>query len=328
MGDGEWCGKHKTTQIRFVGLALNPSKDTIEVETNTNTNPNPNTGRITSRSRQEDQVSFAAIVHRLWRLRLARRAGPLLWFRDESNNPSDFFSADPVTEIPIRDFVSFADGPKGYIMDIKSAASLIDHASANGEVPLNPFNRAPLPPHFLRRVARHGAATTHTWAPLKPLSEAQTHSLAVTDIFRAIEDLGYYTDPQWFMDMSRQDLQRFYVELADLWYHRVGLTTADRGRIAPLGNPFGVSVVAALVMQQRALRPQILNTMRQLVSTASSRADKQLGVTYVLGSLAIVSAGAAVAYPWLVEMFSPGVTMISGTGQGHVIVAHPSVLTY
>jgi hypothetical protein len=46
---------------------------------------------------------------------------------------------------------------------------------------------------------------------------------------------------------------------------------------------------------------------------------------YVLGALSIVSDGAGAAFPWLVEMFSPGVTRIVS---GKIVVAHPSVLGY
>ena len=266
-------------------------------------------------------------IFRAWRRWLARRAGPLLWERAEANNPFDFFSADPVTEIPLRSIVSFVDSKgKGYIMDIASAVSLLDHATSAGETPMNPFNREALPATFLRRVSLHGKAVKPQEA-LKPQTEEQRLSLAVTDVFRAIEDLGYYTDPVWFMDLSRVSLQRLYIELADIWYHRAGLSPTDRGRIVPApGRPFPLSPAAVLVMPMRALRPLLLDTCRLLVSAAPVRADKQTGVMYVLGGLCILSTGAGTAYPWLVEMFAPGrVTQAVG---GTVQVLHPSVLGY
>jgi hypothetical protein len=127
------------------------------------------------------------------------------------------------------------------------------------------------------------------------------------------------------MDLSRQELQRFYMELADIWFHRASLSPQDRQRIVPGRNPFSVPVSTSLIMQQKALRPLILATCLAIVSAAPVRSDKQLGVMYVLGSLSIVSAGAGVAYPWLVEMFSPGVTRIVGS---ELVVLHPSVLAY
>jgi hypothetical protein len=309
----EWCGKHKTTQKRFT------AGDVIEHSV-------PSPPRREAFVCPESIARAGPMILRAWRHWLARRAGPLLWYRAEANNPFDFFSADPVGEIPLRDFVSFVDGKgKGYVMDIKSAVSLLEHATSAAETPMNPFNREPLPASFLRRVGRHGSAKGHEM--LKPQTEEQRLSLAVTDVFRVIEDLGYYTDPTWFTDLSRVGLQRLYLELADIWYHRAALTAADRDRIVPApSRPFPLSPQAVLLMQQKALRPLLLDTCRLLVSAAPARADKQTGVMYVLGGISILSVGAGTAYPWLVEMFAPGrVTQAAGN---QVVVLHPSVLGY
>lgn len=268
-------------------------------------------------------AAAATKIRAAWDRWIARRAGPLLHFRAESNNPYDFFSSDPVEEIPLCDFISYVDGGKGYIMDVKSVASLLDHAQKSGETPTNPFNRAPLPALFLRRLARHGK--TKLWEGLKPATEEQALNLRATDVFRAIEDLGYYTTPDWFMGLSRLQLQQLYIELADIWNHRAGLSNADRARICPTGNPFAVPVMTALVMQQRALRPLLLDTCKALVATASARADRQLGVMYVLGSMSLTTDAAATAYPWLVDMFSPGAARILG---GRLQVVHAAVLSY
>ena len=149
--------------------------------------------------------------------------------------------------------------------------------------------------------------------------------MAVTDMFRIIEDLGYYTDPSWFMDLSRVQLQRFYIELADIWFHRAALSAQDRQRIGGAMRPFTVPVNTSLIMQQKALRPLLLATCKALVSGAVTRADRQLGVMFVLGSLSLIAPGAASAYPWLVEQFSPGVSQIVGN---ELLILHQSVLGY
>ncbi len=261
-------------------------------------------------------------ILRTWRQWIARRAGPLLWFREESNNPTDFYSGDSVTDIPIHSFVSFVDGGKGYVMDITSAQSLVAHSS--GGPVLNPFNRNPLPALFMKRLRIHTGKDVGTalWTGV-----AAPTTLTVTDLFRAIEDLGYYTDPSWVEDMNRTGLVRTYIELADIWFHRATLRTADRQRIVPGSvRPFSVPVIGAGTMDVATLRPLLMETCRLLVSTAVDRADRQLGVMYVLGALCMVCDGAASAYPWLVEMFSPGVTRL--TADGRVGVLHPAVLQY
>lgn len=319
--DSEWCGKHKSTQVRFAAAAV--IEHVIESPRGT--------AKIESPATPEQKKTAATKIFKRWRLWLAHRAGPLLWYRDESNNPSDFFSGDAVTDIPLREVVSFVSAGKGYIMDIKSASSLIEHATAAKETPLNPFNRTVLPALLLHRITLHQSCKKGkkekiaTWAPIEAMSETQKLALAVTDVFSGIESLGYYTDPSWFIDLTRQELQRLYIEIADIWGHRASLTPQDKHRICPAGSPLGMPVTTAIIMNQKALRYHVLNTCRALTAGSPAHSDRQLGVMYVLGALSIVSAGAAVAYPWLVEMFSPGVTRIVGS---ELIILHPSVLAY
>jgi hypothetical protein len=336
----EWCGVHgkQTHPVRFIAAAAAAAAaDTIEHTTTTGPASPPKKEPVAIRKDKisgpaptdAQKLTLVSLVRPVWNRWLARRAGPLLHFRSESNNPCDFFSADPVEEIPLRDFVSFVDGGKGYCMDIKSAVSLLEHAVKSGDVALNPFNRSPLPTIFTSRISRHGK-TAH-WDSLAVAAKGSSSTtasdnLSVTDTFRVMEDLGYYTDPDWFTELSRLQLQRMYLELTDIWYHRAGLSSADRNRIVPLpANPFSVPVATVMVMQQRALCPLILQTCRLLVSSAAARGDRQTGVMYVLGVLAMVSAGASDAYPWLVEMLSPGVSRIVGNT---IQLLHPGVLAY
>ena len=330
----EWCGKHdkQSGRIRYAALPVGGGAGASPVEGSVIEHAMTPPKRVVKEkalakaSTPVDRDTAAAAVakiHHTWNRWISRRAGPLLHFREESNNPYDFFSSDPVEEIPLHDFISYVDGGKGYIMDVKSVTSLIDHAEKSGETATNPFNRAPLPAHFLRRLALHGK--TPLWEGLKPATEEQALALRTTDVFRAIEDLGYYTTPDWFVALSRVQLQQLYIELADIWFHRAGLSNADRVRICPGVNPFPLPVSTTLIMQQKALRPLLLDTCKALVTTAAARADKQLGVMYVLGSLSLTTGAAATAYPWLVDMFSPGAARILG---GQLQVVHASVLTY
>uniref|UniRef100_A0A6C0DAV2 Uncharacterized protein n=1 Tax=viral metagenome TaxID=1070528 RepID=A0A6C0DAV2_9ZZZZ len=329
----EWCGRHKTTQVRYLDntgdsisapLAETKPKPKPETKpkTNTDTKPKP----------EATDKEKAAAAHRIcsvWRRHLAQRTGPLLRHRDMANNPFDFFSSDPVAEIPLQDFTSFVDADgKGYIMDVKSVISLLSHAESNKEVPLNPFNRASLPPLFLQRIKkRQQHKKVAGWAVIQPHTEEQRLSLAVTDVFRMMEDQGYYTDPSWFIDLGRLDLQRLYLEIADIWMHRASLSTNDKNRIVPPpGKVIKMATRAVVLMPLKGLRPLLLETCKTLVSSATESSDRRLGVMYVLGALSCISQGAAEAYPWLVEMFAPGCVSRVTAGQLHVI--HPSVLAY
>ena len=305
----EWCGLHAKAGLRFVAPAV-PTATATATPT---------------------CVAAVLRIRRAWNNWIARRAGPLLRFREESNNPYDFYSSDPVDEIPVRYFISYVDSDrKGYCMDSRSVASLFEHSAKSGAgAPTNPFNRAAFPAHFLRRMSRHGH--TATQETLKALTPAQAFTLEVTDTFRHFEDLGYYTDPAWFMSLNRTQLQQLYMELADIWFHRAMLSSADRTRIVPTERALPVPVSTVLIMTHKALQNTTIKACRLLVSSAVARSDRQLGVMYVLGSLALVSQSAAFAYPWLVEMFSPGVTRLVVnplSGEQSIQVSHAMVLGY
>jgi hypothetical protein len=309
-----WCGHHAKQAKPIVFVA--PREVTVTVPISRETT-------VQRGAKEDSKIISSRLILGAWRRWLARRAGPLLWFREESNNPADFYSGDPVTDMPIQDFVSFVDGGKGYVMDIKSAQSLVAHAGTSPA--LNPFNRNPLPALFHKRMRLHKGK--EVWTGLHGTTVAQTIGLATTDLFRTIEDLGYYTDPSWIEDLNRISLIRVYIELADIWYHRATLRSSDRSRIVPGSvRPFRVPIIEAGRQGEAALRPLVIETCHMLVSKASDRADRQLGVMYVMGALSIVSEGAAIAYPWIVEMFSPGVTRV--TADGRVGVVHPMILQY
>lgn len=311
-----WCGHHakQTKPVVFVAQGPPVSAQGPPVSAA----PTPDRREV-----PDPKPAAARQILGAWRRWLARRAGPLLWFREESNNPADFYSGDPVLDLPIQDFVSFVDGGKGYVMDIKSAQSLVAHAGSSPA--LNPFNRAILPPQFHRRLRFH--QKKEIWTGLQGTTTSQSIGLATTDLFRIIEDLGYYTDPAWIEDLNGTGLLRVYIELADIWYHRATLRPTDRNRIVPgSARPFRMPILEAGRQGEAILRPLVIETCQMLVSKANDRADRQLGIMYVMGALSVVSAGAAIAYPWIVEMFSPGVTRI--TADGRVGVVHPMILQY
>ena len=89
-------------------------------------------------------------------------------------------------------------------------------------------------------------------------------------------------------------------------------------------------VRTALIMRPRALRPLLISTCNMLVSAAATKGDRQLGGMYVLGALAMISSECASAFPWLAEMFMPGVTCLVVGLDGHtqLVVTHVSVLAY
>jgi hypothetical protein len=128
----------------------------------------------------------------------------------------------------------------------------------------------------------------------------------IQELFMEIDQLGNYTNVEWFTNLSIQEILLFYNQLHDLWRFRGRLSFQFKNRICPLGDPF----VASPLPRQRQplfdsqieqLHGYCLNIMESLVFTASDVEDRRLGTLYVLIALTYVSIPARTALPWLYE---------------------------
>jgi len=282
--------------LRFVSAAETPKTEPPKTEP-PETEP-PKTEEAEEETEETSRqliLKACTCIQRRWLRFLAKRCGPLLKLRDKSMNSVDFYTEDAIHEIPLQFFVSFVDASRGYSMDIRSAMSLITYAERVKEPALNPFTRAPLTPVFLRRITLVKKVPKFITAPT-------SFSVKITDVFCAISDLGYYTNPAWFSDLNANSLKRLYAALVEIWVHRARLSQRDRARICS-ANPFKYNFRAIDAMNMHDLQRVVLDVCELFVTSAVERSDRQLGAIYVLGCLAMVSRGAALANPGLLDQF-------------------------
>ena len=257
------------------------------------------------------------LIQKWWRwkgrLSIMKRQGPARWYREISTNTSDFFSMEDIVGISGEYLFSFADTDKiVYSFDIRSFASLMEK---NTEGPLlNPYNRQPISDTvktkatiFIRWCRKKGIDTR--WAPILPATPDQRFQMKVTDIFQKIDELNYYTNPSWFINLTVDNLRCFYIELYDIWSHRAELSTEMRNTIIPSpARPFRYSVREVIVQRSLDnLRKINLDMIRMFISAAVERSDRILGAMYVITALTLVSKECAETYPWLHESAVPGI---------------------
>ena len=124
-----------------------------------------------------------------------------------------------------------------------------------------------------------------------------------------IDELNYYTNPSWFINLNVDELRCFYVELYDVWHHRAELTPEMRNIIIPApARPFKYPVREVVAQRsQELLRKLNLDTIRMFVSAAADRSDRTLGAMYTVTALTLVCRECAETYPWLYESAAPGI---------------------
>jgi hypothetical protein len=182
------------------------------------------------------------------------------------------------------------------------------------EAPENPYTRAPFSKenlekakHFIRWSRLKGVDTR--WAPIIPESPDQRFKLKVTDLFQKIDELNYYTNPDWFVKLSVDNLRCFYVELFDIWFHRAELSPEMKKIIIPPpAHPFKYPVREIVAVKSLdSLRKINLDIIRMFISAAVDKSDRTLGAMYVVTALTLVNKECKETYPWLYESATPGI---------------------
>lgn len=142
------------------------------------------------------------------------------------------------------------------------------------------------------------------------VEKIKTVSQYCVDLFQSIDRLGYYTDINWFMELSGGKLIQLLRELIDIVDYRANLSIEMKNRL--LGgrsfyrNSYGeVRILVADrylgIDKEAPLQYYVLDCMEELLSMPEDKDDKSLVAMYILAALTIVSHDAAVSMPWLLD---------------------------
>jgi hypothetical protein len=260
--------------------------------------------------------NIAVKVQRVFRGHLVRHCmrcrGPALNNRALCTNTYDFFSMEPMSEIKDTQFFSYKDAD-GFIygFDILSLHNLISNSSS-GETK-NPFNMKSIHPMIIGdfKTLLNISKVIELDICLeiddntKELSNKKQVELQALSLFQNIDALGNYSNPEWFLNLNRNQMVKFLRELIDIWCYRAPLTMETKRAICPpLGNPFHrmpTYNVLHTLENIDDVRKHILHIMEKMVNTGVDKDSKCLGAYYVLGALTLVSNDAATSLPWLYQ---------------------------
>lgn len=237
-----------------------------------------------------------------------RRRGPAYFARSLCVNDADFFSTDPVTDISGVMFFSYKDEKDHvYGFDVRSIAMLIDK-SDDPESVENPFNRGLIPVPVIHKVHKLVRQLTRAklptkWEQLKPDTPVQQFRMKVVDLFLMIDQLNYYSSPNWFLTMNETAHKTFYRELHGIWNVRANLSSEQKRQIVPNYTQvlFRYPPWSVIPMSLEKLQSVNLSVIRTLITSAQDKNDRILGAMYVISALTLVSPEAREAYSWLYE---------------------------
>ena len=241
--------------------------------------------------------------------------GPAFIHRKMCTNVTDFYTLDNLSDIHIRNFISFTDKDNfTYGFKISSLYDLFMTSNGTMNV-LNPYNRNPFPKVMFHRMKRLYYLGQIMNINIQLEEEEENESIQddtphkqllirTTKLFQHINDLGNYASFEWFLSLNRNELLAYYEELSDVWNFRMMLSNETKHNIYPRGHPFrGISIHdldnAFLITIQNFL----LSIMENMVYYGMNDEFKKLGSFYILGALTMVNRNAAETFPWLYESF-------------------------
>ena len=227
-------------------------------------------------------------------------------------NDCDFYTLEKLIDIPIPYFFSFYENRLLYGCDIRSLLMLIPANTTNPSsdktnFPNNPYTRVPLDIKTLRSAYTLIKYLTGCEYSLQyqetTLTPQQQEQQRVLKLFQTIDSLDNYTSVDWFWNMSKSSLKRWYTEVEDIWNYRAQLTNQTRAKIIP---PHGIAfsnpvIVIKAINNLESLREIVLREMERLVYSGIDRQHQILGAMYVLTGIVMVDYSAAQALPWLVQ---------------------------
>jgi len=248
------------------------------------------------------------MIQKCWRNHFIKQfnetVGPSFKNKKLSNNVDDFYTAEELDEIDYYNYFSYKDNDGFiYTFNIVSIHSLIQKRQYE-----NPYNRKRFSDeiiHIIKKRFQYNKILhkTSIFEVYKPAELSLDNKLI--NLFNHIDELGNYSSPSWFNELSLLQTKRFIYELFEIWNFRAQLSHQRKREICPpSGNPFysiptTAYMTSSNVHSIESLRTMSLSIMEKLVYSAQNDSDKNIGALYILSSLTLVSNNARNSLPWL-----------------------------
>lgn len=302
----EYCGIHinAKTLVRFVGGfgEQSPKVEVLqEIPVKKQAQEVVSTKKRTHSGNESESEKRASTliqsVFRGWNIR--RRYKP--------NNVEDCGTLENLLEIPIEYYIQYQDATDKlwYGFDIRTLESILE-----SKHPVNPYNTKDLKSneklisnysHKKSFLLENNRKMSHD-SP--KLTEQQRFSQFVIRVFQKFDELGQYTDTEWFTTLSIEQLKQFYHLANDMFDYRAQLTDEMKKNVVKNGlifHNFKSTLSKFRNVHIRILQVEILREMERVVDEGIDKEFKILGMNLILSALVEVSHRASLALPHLVQ---------------------------
>jgi len=230
-------------------------------------------------------------------------------------NETDFYTLQNIHEIPVEQFFSYTDSDNFvYGFDILSIYTLLNTRIKKPKKRENPYNRKELPKFVKQNIIDYLLLCKCMKINVITTDEDETENICpakqvefkALELFQHIDQLGNYTQPIWFLSLSKNQLIMYVRELYDIWNYRANLSNNTKRNIyPPSGDPFRHNNIVLLNNNTIIeIQNSVLQIMSNFTKSAHTSDNQSLGAFYVLAALTLVNSDAAEALPWLYQSVS------------------------
>lgn len=271
-----------------------------------------------------------------------RRKLVYLWKQLKGNtkdcvNDTDFYTLEPINEIPYLYYMQYAGQNVKYGFNILSLCSLAVK-NKNFE---NPYTRENMRQTIANEMGRiikltntlfpgnelmnqlknmyegkdssnvlHGlfapAQPNHRQQRINPIFtrlQSLPMEQRITELFITIDNLGNYTQKEWLTRLNITQLRYTIVKVYAVWQR---LPLELRNQICPQISPFSRHIIANLsredLTQDYAIE-SVVKMAEVMVHSSAQREDRVMGAMYFLIGLSMASPDARLAMPWLHDSY-------------------------
>ena len=226
-------------------------------------------------------------------------------------NETDLYNLEPIKDIDFYNFFGFTDeNNNSFGFSLYDLDKIIINTRRNNNI-LNPYNKSTINQKIIndfKKIYKISEKLSFIKTNKKNIKkEIINIKYKIIDLFQHFDDLGNYTNANWFLNLNKQTLCKFYKELMDIWNYRANLSPQIKKEICPPhGSPFRYNPYsnAFRLSALETVQEILYNTMCNITKYSINEDRKILGTFYVLSALTLVSNDAANAMPWLYQSVS------------------------
>lgn len=231
--------------------------------------------------------------------------------KEMCKNDSDFYTLEPLEEIPLSQYICYVDENNCYWgFDMLSLYNYYKHQykiTKQINKLNNPYTGLLFSETFIVSFKNHIKNSKHRGFDIKLDIEKQSvddvNDLLI-NVLNIIEQHGYLMRNEWITNMTKEQLFKFIFELKDIWVYRAQLTINMQRQIChPSGNPFEhIGNIHHMLDDDYAIiYKKSLTLILNMISKGLHYSDCGTGILFVLSALTLASHEVALAYPWILS---------------------------